>query len=197
MADKRPSEFVGPQVRVLRKRRDWLQEDLAKRLEELGFSGWRQSKVAKIESGQAKRLTLDEVFELAVALDVTPLYLFTPDRGRDEQGEAIGVQLGPKISRSIPHVREWVRGQLPLFDPTEEPAAARFYLAGSVPIEEWSGEEFTEWTQIVRTVHEEKERMRGTMEVGGGERQAVFDPLKVPTVEVEPPKRKAGKGQKR
>jgi transcriptional regulator with XRE-family HTH domain len=94
MASRRPSECVGFQVKALRRKRDWRQEDLARRLERFGFNGWRQTKIAKVESGQGTRLALDDVFELAVALDVAPVYLFTPTEQRDESGKQIEVQLG-------------------------------------------------------------------------------------------------------
>ena len=58
-----PSKYVGQQLRVLRERRRWRQADLVAELEQLGFPGWRQSKVAKIENGQAKRIPLEDVFE--------------------------------------------------------------------------------------------------------------------------------------
>ncbi len=58
-----PSKYVGQQLRVLRERRRWRQADLVAEFEQLGFPGWRQSKVAKIENGQAKRIPLKDIFE--------------------------------------------------------------------------------------------------------------------------------------
>jgi transcriptional regulator with XRE-family HTH domain len=187
MAKRSPSEFVGPQVKAFRERRRWKQQDLVNRLSELGFPGWRQSKITKIEKGQATRLALDDVFELAVALDVTPLYLVTPtEPERDGEGEIVEVQLGPKISRRPIYVREWVRGQLPLFDPKEEPLGARFYLAESPPVEEFRAEEFMEWMRSVQAAEEERERLRGSSVGFGAD----------PTPGVKPPKPKQRKERK-
>jgi transcriptional regulator with XRE-family HTH domain len=169
MVSKRPSEFVGPQVRSFRRRREWLQADLVARLEELGFRGWRQSKIAKIENGEAKRLPLDEVFELAAALDVSPLYLFTPG---DKETPLPEVQLGPKISRPAAFVREWVQGGLPLFDPEEDPAGARFYLVESIPADLWDHEE---WVRAHWSLIDERTRLARSAGVPLGEWEAVKD----------------------
>src|SRR6202035_6197156 len=71
-----PSQVLARQVRALRKRLDWTQEDLAWRLQELGTS-MDQSMVARIENGK-RAVSLDEMFVLAGALDVSPAALVMP-----------------------------------------------------------------------------------------------------------------------
>ena len=127
-----PSEVVSSQLRALRGKRGWKQEELAARLEQLGMPGWRQSKIAKIENGQVKRLPLEDVFELALALDVAPVYLLVPP---SEQ-----MRFGPKLTRWPQQVRRWLDGSRPLLGrvdyKTDEEAGAgwQFFFFGSRPL---------------------------------------------------------------
>ena len=111
-----PSSYVGPQVRKWRERKGWSQQDLADRLRELGaeHTGWSQTKVHKLEAGKLTRVLVDDVFELALALDVSPLYLLTPLEGHDEQENAFKVWLGGKVDRWPREVRQWIRGVRPI-----------------------------------------------------------------------------------
>jgi transcriptional regulator with XRE-family HTH domain len=119
------SENVGEQVLKARKSRGWTQADLAASLADLGFTGWRQTKVAKIEAGAVARVSLDDVLALAAALDVQLAHLLAPD--------GAGVAIAPKLALSPPDFRAWVRGHRPL-----SPEADRNYFFGPlVPEEEW------------------------------------------------------------
>jgi hypothetical protein len=60
-AKSRSSFWTSRCSRRFRAKRDWRQEDLVARLDELGFTGWRQSKIAKLEKGEVKRIPLDSV----------------------------------------------------------------------------------------------------------------------------------------
>jgi transcriptional regulator with XRE-family HTH domain len=141
-----PSSYVGPQLLHFRKRRGWTQQDLADRLHELGIeqTGWNQTKIHKLESGKLKRVLVDDVFELALALDVSPLYLLTPLAGHDENENAYKVWLGGKIAHWPWVVRQWIRGVRPILsgvnyrDDEEARAGQRFYLLESQPLSEWS-----------------------------------------------------------
>jgi transcriptional regulator with XRE-family HTH domain len=127
---KRPDQYVAEQVRRAREGKrstdtdkQWRQEDLVARLVELGYTNWRQSKVAKIERGDVKRLALDDVIALAAALGVQPAHLLVGD------GD---VEVAPKLTRSASDFRDWLRGTRPLADGEE-----RFYFLGPlVPDEE-------------------------------------------------------------
>jgi len=102
---KRPAEIVAVRVKEARNAHKWLQTDLVKRLEELGAHGWRQSKIAKLERGEIKRLTLEETLELAAALGVKPTHLLAGDEE---------IAITPKLVTSGADVREWIAGRRPL-----------------------------------------------------------------------------------
>ena len=139
-----PSSYVGPQVRKFRTQRGWTQQALADRLHELGAesTGWSQTKINKLERGRLTRVLVDDVFELALALDVSPLYLLTPLDGFDEQENALKVWLGGKVSHWPRDVRQWIRGVRPILglgDYRDDEAARsgqRFYLLESQPLSE-------------------------------------------------------------
>ncbi len=99
---KRPGEYVAEQVKIARQSKGWKQSDLVARLEELGFTHWRQSKVAKIESGEVKRLALEDALALAAALGVQLPHLLAPP-------DSV-VEIAPKVKRSALEFRQWVRG---------------------------------------------------------------------------------------
>jgi transcriptional regulator with XRE-family HTH domain len=119
------SEYVGGQVLAARKSKGWTQAQLAARLVELGFTSWRQTKVAKIEVGAVARLPLDDVLVLAAALDVQVPHLLAPDGAE--------IAIAPKLKLDPADFRAWLRGFHPL-----SPEAERTYWAGPlVPESEW------------------------------------------------------------
>jgi transcriptional regulator with XRE-family HTH domain len=168
------STYVAAQTKNIRKRRGWSQQRLANRLTEL-LTGtppgiyeqedprrrpavirsrqrkWTQSRVAKLERGAVKP-GVDDLLELALALDVSPLALITPmlepeDREEDwallrpEENDVLGVTFGPdrEIARSDiayrpSNVRQWIRGAKPLLSrgdyrtDAEAVAGYRFYM---------------------------------------------------------------------
>jgi transcriptional regulator with XRE-family HTH domain len=140
-----PSSYVGPQVRKWRDRKGWTQQQLADRLHELGAerTGWSQTKIHKLEAGKLTRVLVDDVFELALALDVSPLYLLTPLEGHDEDGNTFKVWLGGKVDGWPWVVRQWIRGVQPILsrgdyrDDDEARSGQRFYLLESQPSSEW------------------------------------------------------------
>jgi transcriptional regulator with XRE-family HTH domain len=140
-----PSSHVGPQVRRFRTRRGWTQRDLVDRLHQLGVTatGWSQPKIHKLESGKLTRVLVDDVFELAAALDVSPLYLLTPLEPFDERDNALKVWIGGRLSFWPRDVRQWVRGVRPLLNAGDYPddgaagRGQRFYLLESQPLSEW------------------------------------------------------------
>jgi transcriptional regulator with XRE-family HTH domain len=100
----RPSRALAEQLRKARKERGWSQEELVARLKKIGASGWRQSKVTKIERGEVKRITLDEAVELALALGVRPARLFASE---------MDVALTDTLSVAPMDFRAWLQGSLP------------------------------------------------------------------------------------
>jgi transcriptional regulator with XRE-family HTH domain len=172
--NRSPSEYVGQQVRVFRERRRWRQADLVAELEQLGFHGWRQSKVAKIENGQAKRIPLEDVFELAAALGCSPLYLFTPDAGGDDDDQ---VRLGSRHARTPLGFRQWVRGATPFFTyrtEEEQLEAEKRYFIEFQPASEWWAHRAN--SEFARTLGEMYEKL-GMSDVG------LSDESDVPTEE--------------
>jgi transcriptional regulator with XRE-family HTH domain len=141
-----PSSYVGPQVLHFRKRKAWTQKQLVDRLHELGIkqTGWNQTKVHKLETGKLKRVLVDDVFELALALDVSPLYLLTPTEAFDEQENAYKVWLGGQIASWPVVVRQWIRGVRPILSlvdyrsDEEAREGHNFYLLRSQPHSEWN-----------------------------------------------------------
>lgn len=113
---KRPEQVVAEQVRRARTEHGIRQSELVARLESLGATGWRQSKIAKIERGDVKRLTLGETLELAAALGVQPSRLLT---GEDE------IAVAPKLVVDADAVRDWIEGRKPLVD---DPRAWLYFL---------------------------------------------------------------------
>jgi transcriptional regulator with XRE-family HTH domain len=173
------SSYVAAQVRNVRKRRRWSQQQLSDRLSAL-LTGpppeifeegdprrrqaetrrtlprkWTQTRIAKLERGALKCVSVDDVLELALALDVSPLVLMTPalQPESDELGEkwtllrpqtedTFKVAIG-NLSWGPRDVRQWIRGVRPLLNrlayrtDDEAQAGMRFYLLESQPLGEW------------------------------------------------------------
>lgn len=173
------SSYVAAQVKSLRLRRGWSQERLAGRLNELLTKRpewverlpdddarkpkpgsqetpprWSQTRILKLEK-ERLRITVDDLVELALALDVSPLDLLTPTREphpddmrehwsllAPEANDAFKVAVGEKLSFWPRNVRQWVWGVNPLLGTldyrTNEEAAEghRFYWAGSTSLGE-------------------------------------------------------------
>lgn len=105
---KTPSQVVGGQVVRARREQGWKQQDLVDRLEQLGATGWRQTKIAKVERGEVKRVSIDEVCELALALGVKPSRLLTPADGE--------VAVAPRVLADPKRLVSWLEGYEPLVD---------------------------------------------------------------------------------
>jgi transcriptional regulator with XRE-family HTH domain len=174
-----PSSYVAAQVKNLRLRREWSQQRLADRLNELlterpewverlpdddprkprpGSRAtpprWSQTRVYKLEKAQL-RITVDDLFELALALDVSPLYLLTPalephpDDVRERwsllapgPNDVFKVAVGKKMFLGARDIRQWIRGVNPLlgagdYRTNEDAMAGRlFYFVESQPLSE-------------------------------------------------------------
>jgi transcriptional regulator with XRE-family HTH domain len=91
---------VGEQVAAIRKRRGWTQEDLARRLADLGCGYLGRGAIAKIET-EKREVSVDELVALAAALNVTPVNVCVP-YGADDQ-----VEITPKIRVPAPRARRW------------------------------------------------------------------------------------------
>jgi transcriptional regulator with XRE-family HTH domain len=99
-----PSTLVARRVRSLREERQWTQAQLADRMNDLG-EPLHQTAVAKIEA-EDRRVTVDELFVLAAALDVSPVALLASD-------EKTVVRLA-RVDTSAPVLWSWVTMRAPL-----------------------------------------------------------------------------------
>jgi len=134
---RRLTDVFRSQVVTLRKKRGWGQKELAARLSELGFTGWSQSKVAKLEQGRLRRsVVLEDWLAIAAALGVTPVHLLFPG---DEPIRLTPDDSGQELVRTPLELLQWSRGYAPLFREdhvywTERPEAERIVLTRNV---EW------------------------------------------------------------
>ena len=116
------SDVVAENLRTTRKRRGLTVRALSARLGELGFS-LVPSGVTKVETADAagrRRIDVDDLAALALALDSSPAALLTP-------GERQGVAVTPSVSARGREVGDWVRGDedLPLEGESDEERARR------------------------------------------------------------------------
>jgi transcriptional regulator with XRE-family HTH domain len=114
---KSPSEAAAEELRRVRMRKGWNQQQLADRLEELG-TPIDQATISKIEKNR-RRMTLDEVFAFAYALGVSPAALVLP---RDSFST---VAITPTTEKTASETLDWLRGVLPLG--VSDQAGERFF----------------------------------------------------------------------
>ncbi len=79
------ADVVAKNVRAGRARAGLEQEPLAARMRALGFDAWRRQTVAAVEKG-TRRLTADEIFGLALALETRMSSLVEPASGDGDIG---------------------------------------------------------------------------------------------------------------
>jgi len=99
---KSPSEAAAEELRRVRTRKDWNQQQLADALRKLGAPIDRAT-ISKIETGE-RRITLDEVFWFAYALGVSPAALMLPR----SYGSRVAVT--PTDSIETQQAMDWLRG---------------------------------------------------------------------------------------
>jgi transcriptional regulator with XRE-family HTH domain len=145
-ASRSPEETFQRRLPEARKAQGVSQRDLVARLAHIGHD-MNQAAVTRIERG-SRKVSVDEAFAIAVALDVAPLSLFLPIAG-DEP-----VKLAPRREEAPAKARRWARGAVPL-----HPANFRTYLeetSGEVSV---SAEGLTqEQQEELREEHEERQR---------------------------------------
>src|SRR3954454_22931103 len=105
--DAQPAVVFGKRVAAVRLDRGWTQARLAERLRELGYALPREA-LARLETGK-RGVSLEDVFAIAYALDVSPLHLIVPVDDAPRVIVAGGVQ--PADPGDL---RRWVRGEEPL-----------------------------------------------------------------------------------
>jgi transcriptional regulator with XRE-family HTH domain len=77
---------LPPRLKELREERGWSQQALATRMEQLGFSSWRQTTVAKVEAAKGPRtLSFNEAVGLAFAFGLPGLHHLFGEESRVSQ----------------------------------------------------------------------------------------------------------------
>lgn len=94
-----PSEVVADQLGYIRQRKGWTQEQLAEAVSAIGVKMDR-TVVAKIET-RKRNVTIDDLFALAAALEVSPVALLLPF---DADAE---IALAPGLVKDAEAVRRW------------------------------------------------------------------------------------------
>jgi transcriptional regulator with XRE-family HTH domain len=94
-------QLVADQIKALRHRRNFSQQQLADKL------GWTQSIVARIESG-ARPISVSELLQISWALDVAPVHLLAASFQPQDVPIQGGLRLSPKDAR------DWIRGDTPI-----------------------------------------------------------------------------------
>lgn len=97
---------IAQRVRQLRGRRAWTAEELGNRLKRAGVP-WDRFTVANLENGKRQNVTVQELFALALVLDVAPVNLLVPLDDRP-------CQITATRAEDADTVRAWVRGEEPL-----------------------------------------------------------------------------------
>lgn len=100
---RKPSEVLADNVRSHRTLRRQSQGDVAERMRALGQRTWSRQTVSEVER-YGRAVTVDELWALALVLDVTPADLLDPVGldGRDERPIVIGE--GHTLGMAAAHV---------------------------------------------------------------------------------------------
>ncbi len=112
-----PARTVAANVRAVREHRKLHQQQLAERLAALGRP-MAQTGLSRLEDGK-RRIDVDDLVALAVALNVSPARLLLPDT-EDLQDLVRPV---PNVEVQVWRLWEWLSGQRPL--PVADSATAR------------------------------------------------------------------------
>lgn len=112
---------IAQRVKQLRGRRGWTAAQLGEAASKHGIR-WDRFTVASLETGKRQNVTVQELFALALALDVAPVNLLVP---LDDSP----YQVTPRRSEGADAVRAWVRGESPLPGTDERTYRAEVSLA--------------------------------------------------------------------
>lgn len=101
-----PVATIAQRVKQLRGRRGWTAAQLGAELAPHGVR-WDRFTVANLENGKRQNVTVNELFALALALDVAPVNLLVPLHDTP-------YEVTPSRAEGADAVRSWVRGEEPL-----------------------------------------------------------------------------------
>jgi transcriptional regulator with XRE-family HTH domain len=118
-------EAFAARVKQVRERKGWKQHDLSRRLGELGYPMDRVT-LSKIERGglRTRNVKLEEVLAIALALEVSPVFLIVPYE------QEARLQVAPNVRPSTGAVaRGWVEGRWTLTQEEDQ----RFFFTEQPP----------------------------------------------------------------
>jgi transcriptional regulator with XRE-family HTH domain len=146
---KDPSYTAASRIREVRKRRGWSAQRLAQECARHGMPQLNRDVLANIESGRRKAgITLEELFTLALALNVAPVHLMVDTSDGPEATTAVGhFSLPPKLAR------EWIIGKTPI-TPVVDP---RIYFS-EVPPSGWDSGNLS--PEAIETLGEQAEALQ-------------------------------------
>src|SRR4249920_2956625 len=75
---RRPTEVISGRVRQLREQHGWSARELADRCAEAGMPELTRDVITSLETGRRASVSVDELFVLALVLDVAPVHLAVP-----------------------------------------------------------------------------------------------------------------------
>jgi transcriptional regulator with XRE-family HTH domain len=118
-----PSQVVADQIKDRREAQGMSQQQLGELI------GETQSTIARMESG-ARKISVDELFKVAVALDVAPVHLL----GAGFRGDS--VPLKGKLRLPPMAARAWIRGHAPIPGVSHALDAVQRFMLVNIPRDE-------------------------------------------------------------
>jgi transcriptional regulator with XRE-family HTH domain len=100
----RPAQIVARRVKEARKSRNWSQAKLAEELTRLGYVKSR-STLTKLEGGDYRNVSVDDVFAICAAVGTDPVHLLSP------LNDEAPVQVTSNVQLPAWQFRAWIRGQ--------------------------------------------------------------------------------------
>jgi transcriptional regulator with XRE-family HTH domain len=127
-----PRDVFAAGARAVRKARGWTQEDVARRVAELGGK-LHFATLSKVEAG-TRGVSLDEALLLAAALQVSAGKLISGEAAATH-GQEQAVQVADQLTLNRHQMREWLCGQIYIkLDSTSDDPALRDVM----PDENWA-----------------------------------------------------------
>ena len=181
----RPSAVFATQMRLQREKKGMTQRQLAGRLGDLGFEV-HQTTIGKWEAGE-RRISLDEALAICAALDVAPTHMlsgsFLPVRMK-RPFLVLSDDTRPVSAREM---RQWIRGQRPLWGQDEkryatEVAPDEWKALGVAGLAEllrgveglvnaWADDDIDAALEIIESLEDEIGRQRRALERDGRSRE--------------------------
>jgi transcriptional regulator with XRE-family HTH domain len=126
------SEVLARNVRAARARLGLEQEPLAARMRALGFESWRRQTVANVEKN-TRRVTAEEVFGLALALETRLMGLMEPVTSDDP----ISLPSGASMAFMAVHEMLWGASQYAIAWDGDTPRFLEYNPPRDRPFHEW------------------------------------------------------------